>query len=148
MTKYSLLYFVLSQTYRHYQSHHHLIFIVLPCDSGFRSSASRYTWCQVTNLITLHKIAAAVREKFFFFYDTRAFMELISCTDPFSIIHFLFLFSSFSVTIFFSFYPVPRPFRELNWPWSRHLAIHVRIFKSRSWSNKTSIQNLVGHSDR
>jgi hypothetical protein len=125
------------------------ILLLLPCarntDSVFRSSARRYMWCQVT--ITLHKITAAAREESIL-YDTRASRELISCTDPFSIIYFLFFFLSSSVTIFFSFYPVPCPIRELNWPRSRHLAIHVRIFKSRSRSNKTSIQNLVGHSDR
>jgi hypothetical protein len=51
-----------------------------------------------------------------FFYDTRSYKELIRCTDPFSIIYFLFFFLSSLVTIFISFYPVPRPFHELNWP--------------------------------
>jgi hypothetical protein len=96
-------------------------------------------WCQVT--ITLHKIAAAALEESIL-YDIRAFRELISCTNPFSIIYFLGFFSSFYrarwLYFFFSFYPVPRPFRELNWPRSRHLAIHVWIFKSQSRSNKTS----------
>jgi hypothetical protein len=66
-------------------------------------------------LLALHKIAAAGREEIIF-HDTRAFRKLISCTDPFSIIYILFFFLSSSVTIFFSFYPVPRPFRKLNWP--------------------------------
>ena len=109
-----------------YQSQNHLILQVLPCarntDSRFRSSARRYsnTWCQVT--ITLVKIAAAAREGSIF-YDTRAFRKLISCTDPFSIIYFLvFLFIVLGDHIF-SFYPVPCPFRELNWEIGHKAAI-------------------------
>ena len=36
---------------------------------------------------------------------------------------FWFFFLSSSVTIFFSFYPVPRPFRELNWEIGHEAAI-------------------------
>jgi hypothetical protein len=60
-----------------------------------------------------HKMSQYIAILFFWWYPPLAFRELISCTDPFSIIYFLFFFLSSSVTLFFSFYPVPIP--SVNW---------------------------------
>jgi hypothetical protein len=117
MIKYSLPYFVLSQTHRHYQWHHHLILIVLPCarntDSGFRSFVRRYTWCQVT--ITLNKIvAAACEESGFFFFTIPGHLRSWSVALTHSVSYtFCFSFYRPRWPYFFCFIPFLVP--SVNW---------------------------------